>query len=528
MPRYLGINWDAHGLRVVAGQVKGGKVTVEQTVAFNEPLTLVPEAALAAGKRLKEQLKSAGISAAPALLCLGRERAVFRDVRFPDVPAHETPDVVRFQTIKELTSPVEEVVIDYQPVSLNWPTGERRALAVVVRREVLTAVKKLCTGAGLKLEGVSVRAFGLAAQHRLGAGAKLGTQEVAASLVLANGTGELCVSRGDELLFSRTLAVNGAGPAGLAPEVKRSLAAFAGLFPGHDVQRVFVTGLSNGTDGEALSHGVRLPVFPQALPVPDGSTAFAGALGILQERARGKLAVNLLAPKQPPPPSNAKKRYVLASIAALALLAIGLAIFFSVLNSGRKSDILTLTQRRNELDKQIKSYADMEKRLDAINDWSAGELVVLDDLYDVIAKFPDQPGVRITKATWSAIAVPVQAAAASKTKNAPALKPSTAPSAKPIAQLVLEAFSENSEAFDRLKRALEADVRHWKLTTWEKDTPGSNQIRCTLQVYRQLPEEYTAVLMPTENKNAPTTEGGGRRPGGENRFRFGAGGGGRP
>ena len=45
----------------------------------------------------------------------GRDRVIVKEVRYPAVPEHEEPAVVRFQAIKEITDPPEEVTIDFTP-----------------------------------------------------------------------------------------------------------------------------------------------------------------------------------------------------------------------------------------------------------------------------------------------------------------------------------------------------------------------------------------------------------------------------
>src|SRR3954466_16409904 len=60
--------------------------------------------------------------------------------------------------------------------------------------------------------------------------------------------------------------------------------------------------------------------------------------------------------------------------------------------------------------KQLDAYADVEKRLDAVHNWANTEMVLLDELYDLVARFPDASGLRITKAEWTS--TPASAAAA--------------------------------------------------------------------------------------------------------------------
>src|SRR5581483_6435096 len=91
-----------------------------------------PNVALAEdlGKWLKLKLKEAGIAPAPVLACIGRDRVILKDLRYPPVPPADEAGVIRFQAVKELTDPPNEVVIDYAPV----PNGgsERRAFALII------------------------------------------------------------------------------------------------------------------------------------------------------------------------------------------------------------------------------------------------------------------------------------------------------------------------------------------------------------------------------------------------------------
>ena len=97
MSRFIALDWDAQQLLLVSGDVGRKGVRVEKAVSWPLPEELRPASAEMLGRKLRDFLKAQDIAPAPVLACLGRERVIIKELRFPAVAAAEEPGLVRFQ-----------------------------------------------------------------------------------------------------------------------------------------------------------------------------------------------------------------------------------------------------------------------------------------------------------------------------------------------------------------------------------------------------------------------------------------------
>jgi Tfp pilus assembly PilM family ATPase len=413
LARFLAIDWDHHQLHVVAAVVGGGSVRIQQAAVWPHPQTPNPAEAEALGRLLRDRLRQAGIAPAPVLACVGRDRVIVKDLRYPAVPAAEEPGVVRFQAVKELTAPPDEVVIDYTRVG-DGPNGERRAFAAIIRRELLSAYQTLCRSAGLKLEALTPRPFGLAAclKRQIGTSAVTPAPEppdgAVAVLAVAEQWAEFCVVRGDHLLLARSLTP---GP-NLIGEIRRNLAVYAGQQQ-QPVCAVYLAGAGDQAElRERLQDVLGLPVHsfdPFArVERPDLPTSnrggFAAAVGLLHARAERKdLLINFVRIKQPRPRQDPTKVRVLAGAAAAVLLLVGAVVGSFVMQASLDAQIAELTAQRMGLETQLARMEDDDKRMKALNEWADGEVVWLDELYDLADRFPRIDTLRLTQFSGDAL-----------------------------------------------------------------------------------------------------------------------------
>src|SRR5215213_403736 len=105
------MDWDQNHIYVVAAEVRGTAVKVQRALSWQEDQPPNASNAEDVGRRLREKLDEARIGTAPLIACVGRDKLILKDIRFPTGPDVEEPAVVRFQTVKELTDAPEDVVI---------------------------------------------------------------------------------------------------------------------------------------------------------------------------------------------------------------------------------------------------------------------------------------------------------------------------------------------------------------------------------------------------------------------------------
>ncbi len=411
MSKFIAIDLDAQGLFVVAGSARSGQAKVEQAVAWSGteaeggPPTLTLQTATAIGEQLRERLRSAGISAAPTIITIARDRVVLKELRYPDVPVSEEPNIVRFQALKELSDSPDEVVLDYVPMSAA--AGERKSMAVAVRKELYQALQQMCVAANLRLVGVTARPYAIAAgvKQALSTGATPAPEsplDAIAVLTLSPGGGEFTVTCNGEVTFTRAVpAPVVASDSMLLAEVRRNLTMYAGANPGHPVQALYVAESSGRWAlklGSALGIPVHAydPLLGSTTNVEDSARGrYAAAAGLLAARSGGDLPINFVNPRQPIAQVNPNRTLALVGLlAGLLLFAVGGAWGYLSLKAA-DDDLVLKTKLRNDAKKLWEATKPDADRLAAAETWKSRRVIWLDELFDMADRKPVAPGFHV-------------------------------------------------------------------------------------------------------------------------------------
>jgi Tfp pilus assembly PilM family ATPase len=390
---------------VVEANVGGGAVRVVRAVTW--PATQLPAATLAEeqGRWLKDRLKEAGISPAPLLVALGRDRIILKDIRYPAVSPAEEPAVIRFQAARELTDASDDLIIDYCPMGDPIANGQKRALVVIGRKDLIGAYQTIAKTAGLKLQAITPRSFGLVACLNRLAGTSVLTpaysaDEAAAVVSVSENWAEFCIMQNDSLVFSRFYSTSDA----LAGEIRRNLLVYAGQAPRYPLHSVYLAGDQAEIFAQLqTAPGVSVhrldPFAGEERPeVPaQGRGAFTGAVGLLYGQAgKTSLPVNLVQPRQfKSDKQTPQRKLIFTGALAATVLFGGFAICWMKLKQA-DAEVIDQVEANEKLDKELARLEDDEKRIKLLSDWENGNIVWLDEVVEVSNRFGDTKTTQLT------------------------------------------------------------------------------------------------------------------------------------
>jgi len=407
MTTTLFVTWDRTRVSVLqADTAHTPRLTAAWTAPWPEtfqPL-LQPEMA---GKWLADQWRTAGLTAKPLHIVLPREDVVLRHLELPQAPDDELADLVRFQAASRSTLPIDQLSLDYVPLSSVIGREGRDVLAITVPKSAVESIRKLALNAERELTGISFSAHALGewgeqVDRRLLKTRLDNSNESTVVIAIEQDRVELSVVTGRELTFAHAARIvleegQSSTPVILA-EVSRTLMAGQRLRPGLRVDHGWLIG---GDAELAKLLGERLECLVQPVnPIKDHPQTtlltnwheqpvrVAILLGAASQAHPITATVNLLKPRQPPPKRDPRKQQ-LAIVAGLVLF---LVFFFS---GGSLLRLQTLDGMIEELQTsrgRLKENVDLGKKFvdhaSVIGDWALRDRNQLTQLTELEALFP--------------------------------------------------------------------------------------------------------------------------------------------
>lgn len=414
--RRVALEWGAREVRAVVGRVQAGRLVIESAVQVALPPpdegTKGPPPGLV--ERLLEAWGGRAPSRAQALVCVERSLVDLRQIPVESVPDAALPEAVRQQAVRELTSMTERDLLDF--VALNEPPAEPRIVAAAAMSpDHVQQIEAVCRALNLRVEHIAVRPFAAGALWRHRAQSERTTLLIDA----APDEADLTVLHQGRVVFSRTArlasAVEGESPhAPLLAEIRRTLMAMPNQPTGETVEAIVILGdaaeqaalLASVTQefdlpAEVFDPWAGLPLPPEVEVGRLGERGRFGALiGMLEEHAAGRAPVlDFLHPRKTPAPANPRRRLAVGGgVAATTAAAAFFGIAWQTL-AGLDTRIDELRRQATQLDKQVKRARETQAAVSAIEAWTENDVVWLDELRDLTARFPKRRDALLLRLT---------------------------------------------------------------------------------------------------------------------------------
>ena len=166
------VGLDIEASSIAATEIRGNNGTseVERTAITPLPPGVVSDGEIRDAEALSASLKSffsAHKLGKSVRIGVANQGVVVRTIRLPRIEDEkELETAIRFQAQDQIPMPLDQAVLDYQPVVKQaTPDGEGEGhmdvLAVAARRDMVELLLSTLRGAGLELVGIDLAAFGM-------------------------------------------------------------------------------------------------------------------------------------------------------------------------------------------------------------------------------------------------------------------------------------------------------------------------------------------------------------------------------
>lgn len=427
MSRTLAIEWNAQQARYALGDgTRRGALKIKRAGTIMLPTPAAGERLSAAelGRAIRDGLSEAGVRASAAVVGVNRSAVELRQLALPPAPDDELPELVKHQAAREFTALADDAALDFVEMKSESPPA-RAVMAAALPGSQLAYARDVCRAANIKPQRFVLRPYSAAslvadrAPSAVALIVDLGEDETDLT-VLVEGQVFLCrtvrgrsrtVEADESAADARAASDASDVAAPLVAEIRRTAIAVRNQSGGGSVEAVSIFG--NGPAERELAEQLRsemeVPVelfdpwqgVELRTPLDDAAEGgrYAALVAMLADDAADRhTAFDFLNPRRRPEPVN-RRRLAFAAAAGAALVALAGAYFAWGQFAEVQERIERLETRSRELDQLVKRGAEKQAAVAAIEEWSLGDVVWLDELRDLSLRFPQPRDAVLSRLT---------------------------------------------------------------------------------------------------------------------------------
>ena len=384
MADVLAIDWNSHRVCGVQADLAAGSLKIQSSFSFDVPATLSDPAEV--GAWLKGEFQRARISAKSVYLTVPREDVVVRHLELPPVSDNELPELVRFQAASRSTIPLDQLALDYLPMTPREGFQGREVLVASINRKKIRDTRTTFAAAGLDLSAVGVSS--IAATHLVSETPEEKSARAGElSLIIARHGDriELSILGQGNLYFSHSTQVDSNNAAqsqsSILADISRSMIALQKRLPDARIARAWILG-SPGEDSDlaaAIHERFRCilnrvdPFTAQGMtvstePGDESHAAYAGPIGmLLGRRYESSRTLDFLNPRRAAVKRDLKQIKRIAAVAAGLIVIFGFYLYRGMQVAALEKATTAAqaeTNSQKELLKELGPQVDIAKTVD--------------------------------------------------------------------------------------------------------------------------------------------------------------------
>ncbi|MDX2017045.1 MAG: pilus assembly protein PilM [Planctomycetota bacterium] len=394
-------------------------IVIERWITAHRPESIVADDPVAIGAWLASVLREHAAPRIPISFAVSRGDVVLKRLSIPaspDTTEEELSSIVRLQMGKQLAMAVESAAIDYAPLAElggSEASPARAVLAAAMPADRVAWYKSVAESAGLAVESIGLRCFGLAtlladlSLRRAGPVLGIALGAVTTEFVIVE-DGQMVFARASDI--ARPAAASGPEAEGFAErvamEAKRSwtthrLSGTARPTSG-EIDRAAIVGAGAAAQDIAARVGATMSVQSEVVALPSSvrweaidtensaDLTVAGPLaGIALGAALGRPSLDFSRPRRLPDRGARKRQLVLASALAAILGLGGGAVVVNSSLSGLDEQIALARSREAQLRKDYEQFLLIHAREQHVRQWLDGRVDWLSHLSYLSAQLPD-------------------------------------------------------------------------------------------------------------------------------------------
>ncbi len=395
------IEWSIDGVRFLNADASGRVSQLGVWTTFeHHDTSFTPRET---GEKLKSWVAQSGLNAGQATLVLPRESVVIRQLQLPQAPEDEIPDLVRFQSAVKSSLPIDDLALDYLPMS-DAATGTGLSVVTTsIDRKRLHRINQILTVAGFDVTAVTTTPLTIGQFVKKFGGASLGVSQPEIVVFQRDSLIEISIFDGGSLAFSHSVVLpetNRLKP--LESGLTRSIVALHQTHPDVDIKRCYLTGFGNDKAVRELLESkfrgnVTDVALPDSLSGNNKISGFESLIGAVLPVDNENLKLDLLHPrKRVEKPDRRKLYWSVGGAAAVLLLMLTYGIFLSKKGT-LEASIEALEVSITDVENKLKAGESQIDAFGKIDGWSQTQLNPVNAWNQLRSNMPDTGRLYLTE-----------------------------------------------------------------------------------------------------------------------------------